>query len=255
MAKISFYDLDYIVGINEKRLEEFTSAYQKNQDKFTNVLIIYSAIAVFIIPIIQTLFFIETTRYWLYYTSFFLFLLIFLYSLFFLVKLLIPIEVAYLIEPKTFYEKLRLEYEAEGKSKETTDNYLKASYINELEKAVATNNIAFKRKGLFYFRALTSSLISLLPYLVCLAFHFSIRNDNIQKVEIVNTPKSINFNKNNRMPQDTINNSTSSSSTTTTTTMLPGINPNEVKPVNPQMVKENFHERSTKVDSGNKEKK
>jgi hypothetical protein len=255
MDKISFYDLDYIISSNEKRLEEFTNAYQKNLDKFTNVLIIYSVIAVFLVPIIQTLFFTEL-RHWLHYTSFFLFSVVFLYSLFYLIKLLIPVDVAYLIEPKTFYEKLRLEYEAEGKNKEVTDNYLKASYINELEKAVTQNNFAFKRKGLFYFRALTSALISLIPYLICLAFHFSIKSDNIQKVEIVNAQKLINFNKNNSMPQDTKNNnSTSSSTTTTTTTQLPGINPNEVKPVDPQMIKENFHERRTKVDSGSKEKK
>jgi hypothetical protein len=255
MDKISFYDLDYIITINEKRLEEFTNAYQKNQDKFTNILIIYSAVAVFIVPIIQSLFFTNKIRNWLHYTSFFIFSLFFLYSLWFLIKLLIPVNVAYLIEPKTFYEKLRLEYEAEGKKQEETDKYLKASYINELEKAVATNNIAFKRKGLFYFRALTGALICLVPYLVCLAFHFSIKNDNIQKVEIVNVAKSINFDKNNSMSKERTNNSPSTSNTTTTTTRLPGINPNEVKPVNPQMVKENFHESSTKVNSGSSEKK
>lgn len=254
MDKISFYDLDYIITVNEKRLEEFTNAYQKNQDKFANVLIIYSVIAVFVIPIVQSLFFTKEIRHWLHYTSFFVFLCVFLYSLLFLIKLLIPVEVAYLIEPKTFYEKLRLEYEAEGKDKETADKYLKASYINELEKAVATNNFAFKRKGLFYFRALTSALISLVPYLTCLAYHFSIKNDNIQKVEIVNVPKITSFNKNTSMALDTSNNTTSST-TTTTTTMLPGINPSEVKPVNPQMIKENFHERHTKVDSVKKEKK
>lgn len=187
----------------------------------------------------------------------FLFFYVFSFILFsILLNYLIPVSVAYLIEPKHFYEKLRLEYEAEGKNAEATDNYLKASYINELEKAVSTNNEAFKRKGLFYFRALTSALICAVPYMICLAFHFAIKNDDIQKVEIVNASKFLNFNKTINMSKDTSNNNSSStSSTTTTTTRLPGINPSEVKPVNPQMVKENFHEQSTKINSGNKENK
>lgn len=56
MGKLSFYDLDYIIEANEKRLEQYSSAYQKSLDKFTNILIIYSAIAIFLIPIVQTLF-------------------------------------------------------------------------------------------------------------------------------------------------------------------------------------------------------
>lgn len=256
MSKVSFYDLDYIIEQNEKRLEQYSNAYQKNLDKFTNILIIYSAIAIFLIPIIQTLFLSET-RHWLHYVSFFLFLAPFVYSLVFTIKLLIPVEVAYLIEPKTYYEKIRLEYEGEGKDQQTTDKYLKASYINELEKAVTANNIVFKRKGFFYFTALSSALIASVPYLLCLAFHFSIRNDNIQKVELVNTEKVSNFNKSINMSKHSTNNnnSTSSSTTATTTTKLPGINPNEVRPSNPQMIKENFHEQSRKTDSGAKEKK
>lgn len=254
MNKVSFYDLDYIIELNEQRLEQYSNAYQKNLDKFTNILIIYSAIAIFLIPIVQTLFLTEP-RHWLHYVSFFLFLIPFFYSLVFTIRLLIPVEVAYLIEPKTYYEKFRLEYEAEGKSQEITDKYLKASYINELEKAVTANNFVFKRKGLFYFRALASALIASVPYLLCLAFHFSIKNDNIQKVELVHTEKLSNFNKSRNMSKDSTNNNSTSSSITTTTTQLPGINPSEVRPSNPQMIKENFHEQNRKVDSGLKQKK
>lgn len=91
---------------------------------------------------------------------------------------------------------------------------------------------------------------------MCLAFHFSIKNDNIQKVQFVNSEKVSNFIESADMSKDaTNNNSTSSSTTTTTTTQLPGINPNEVKPSSPQMIKENFHDHIRKVDSGAKEKK
>ena len=255
MKEVSFYDLDYIIEINEKRLEQYSNAYQKNIDKFTNLLIIYSAITIFLIPIIQTLFLSEA-RHWLHYVAFSLFAIPFIYSIIFTIRLLIPVEVAYLVEPKIYYEKLRLEYEQEGKKQADADKYLKASYINEPEKAVAANNFVFKRKGLFYFRALSSALIASIPYLLCLAFHFSIKNDNIQKVELVKPIEVSNFGKTKAMSKDSSNNTTNtsatSSTTTTTTTQLPGINPNDVKPSNPQMIKENFNSQNEKKDSGSK---
>ena len=49
LAEKSFYDLDYIIEINETRLEQYTIAYQKNIDKLTNLIIIYSGITVFLL--------------------------------------------------------------------------------------------------------------------------------------------------------------------------------------------------------------
>ena len=109
------------------------------------------------------------------------------------IKLLIPVNVAYLIEPQTYYVKFRLDYEAEGKSKEETDILVKASYINELEKAVTANNSLFKRKGFFYYRALISGLIACIPYVMCLIFHFSYKSENVQKVELVKSEKTSTF--------------------------------------------------------------
>ena len=254
MDNNSFYSLDYIIELNEKRLEQFSEVYQKNLSRFTNILIIYSAIAVFIVQITQALFF-GGHRIWLNYVCFFLFVALFLYSIVYTIKLLIPVDVAYLIEPKAYYVDFRLSYEAEGKGKEEADNLVKASYINELEKAVASNNSLFKRKGYFYYRALMSGLICCIPYVICLVFHFVYKADDIQKVEIVNSDKISNFNKNLTMSKDsnnTTNTSNSSSTTQQTTSQLPGVNVNDVKPSNPQMVKENFQQQVEKKDSGSK---
>ncbi len=43
----SFYDLDCIIEINESRLEQYTSAYQKVLERLTNVILIYSALTIF----------------------------------------------------------------------------------------------------------------------------------------------------------------------------------------------------------------
>jgi hypothetical protein len=52
----SFYDLDYIIEINEKRVEQYTSAYQQVLSKLTNIILIYSAVAILQIPNIQEVF-------------------------------------------------------------------------------------------------------------------------------------------------------------------------------------------------------
>lgn len=256
MDKNSFYNLDFIIELNEKRLEQFSEAYQKNLSKFTNILIIYSAIAVFIVPLTQSLFF-SGNRIWINYFCFFLFSSLFFYSLVYTIKLLIPIDVAYLIEPKNYYVDFRLAYEAEGKSPEEADILVKASYINELEKAVTSNNALFKRKGFFYYRALISGLICCVPYIICLVFHFAYKADDVQKVEILNFDKISTFNENSTMPLGINNkNSTSTSSSTTqqTTSQLPGVNVSDVKPSNPQMVKENFQDQGQRKDSGSTKK-
>lgn len=254
MTSNSFYNLDYIIELNEKRLEQFSDAYQKNLSKFTNILIIYSAIAVFIVQITQGLFF-GGDRILLNYVCFSIFLALFFYSIIYTIKLLIPVDVAYLIEPKSYYVDFRIDYENAGKSEKEADNLVKASYINELEKAVTINNSLFKRKGYFYYRALISGLICCIPYVICLVFHFAYKLEDVQKIEIVNSNKISNLNQNLNMSKDSNNTtSTSSSSSTTqqTTSQLPGINVNDVKPSNPQMIKENFQQQTEKKDSGSK---
>jgi len=43
----SFYELDYIIEISEKRLAEYTALYQKVLERFTNIILIYSALGSF----------------------------------------------------------------------------------------------------------------------------------------------------------------------------------------------------------------
>ena len=43
----SFYDLNYVIEINEKRLLDDIDHYQKNSDRFNTVLILYSLFSIF----------------------------------------------------------------------------------------------------------------------------------------------------------------------------------------------------------------
>jgi len=190
---ISFYDLDYIIEINEKRVEQYTSAYQQVLSKLTNIILVYSAIAIFLIPIIQEVF--TPGKSIILYICFTVFAGLFITSLVFTVKLVFPIEVAYLTEPGKYYKDYRIQYELTESDQNKVDNALKASYIGELEKAVEVNDKVFKRKSSFYYNALIFALMSTIPFLLCLGYHIFQKDDKIQKIEIVNPKINRNLDK------------------------------------------------------------
>jgi hypothetical protein len=245
----SFYDLDYIIEISEKRWEQYTSAYQKVLERLTNVILIYSAVSFFLFPLIKTIF---SGNYagWIVYLSFTFFVLLFLASLFYTIKLLIPVEVAYLENPKKYYGEIRLEYEEKDENnQEMVIKLLKASYISELESALETNERVFKLKSSFYYNSLMFALLSAVPYVICLGFYFSLRDDNVQKVNLSIPENNLILNKidsmskSNNIPKKP---SVSTSTTTTTTTQLPGVNAGKVIQSSPNLIKENSQHSSIK---------
>ncbi|MFP5042412.1 hypothetical protein [Parasediminibacterium sp. JCM 36343] len=244
----SFYSLDYIIEINEKRLEQYSEAYQKNYNRFTNLLFIYSILGLFLVQLTQRLIF-DNIGCWFDWNHlcFYFYIVVLGFSLFNTIRLLMPISVAYLDEPKIYYRTFRMSYEEEGKTKEEVDNLIKASYINELEEAVSINKGLFTRKGNFYLKALQCGLLACIPYLFCLLFHFGIKTDTIQKVEIVNSNKLNIFDKTFFMAQDKKNNSTAvNPSPAPTTSSLPGIKASDVKPSHPLMVREGLGANNSK---------
>ena len=184
MAK-SFYELDYIIEINEKRIEQYLSAYQKVLERFTNIIVIYSAMTIFLTSILKTVF-LNKDCPWFLHVCFIAFFIPFLISLIYTVKLVIPVNVAYLRAPEEYYVKIRMEYERDFQRKEDVENLIKASYIIELEKTLKINEDVYRRKSSFYYNALIYSLISAVPYIICIGFHIARNEDTIQKIEIVN---------------------------------------------------------------------
>jgi hypothetical protein len=55
MGTKSFYDLDYIIEVNEKRLDSYQANYQKTQERLSTLMIFYSLIGFFVVPIIDLL--------------------------------------------------------------------------------------------------------------------------------------------------------------------------------------------------------
>jgi len=158
----SFYDLDYIIEMGEKRVEIYTSAYQMILGRLTNIILIYSAIGIYLISIIQDV--IDGANIF-YLLIAGLFLIMTIMSVNYTIRLLIPVNVAYLEISKRYSQDLRKDYEAKFIKSEMTeeqlklaqkkvDTYLKASYIDELTQAQETNQTVFIEKSSLYYRAL-----------------------------------------------------------------------------------------------------
>lgn len=172
MSGKSFYDLDYIIEINEQRLEQYVSACHQVLEKLTNIIFIYSAIAVFLIPVLEEVFWREK-GYWLLKGCFIMFAVLFSISVFFAIRLVMPAGVAYLDEPKVIYNGYRIKYEQALVDDGKIENLLKISYVNELEDAVAANITILKRKVSHYQKALVYALLSALPYIICIGVYLA----------------------------------------------------------------------------------
>ncbi|RZJ56013.1 MAG: hypothetical protein EOO44_01090 [Flavobacterium sp.] len=243
MSGKSFYELDYLIEINEKRSEQYLSAYQKVLERFTNIILVYSAFTIFLVQIIQDVF-LSTRQDLVFYICFGLFTLLFIISLVFTIRLIYPVEVAYLDKPEKYYKSIRLQYEqgiADPNNIVQSDinELIKASYILELEESVNTNNKVFKEKSSYFYNALIFGLLAALPYLVCLGYHLSKKPDTIQKVEIVKNKLTEEFMKKQAKsnPQAPL---------TTTFTDLPGLGNKKVIVSSPQLIKENSAQERSK---------
>lgn len=189
MAGKSFYDLDYMIEINEQRLGEYSAACEKVMDRLTNILVIYSAMTIFLVPIIL-MFFGPGEKPWWLKACFLLFAGLFSISIFNTVRLIIPVSVKWLREPKVIYKNYRMEYEKEVNNRMSLEVLLKASYINELEDSLLSNIVNYKRKNKLYRNAIVYMLVSIVPYLVCLSYHISIQEiDSAQNKIVVRQKK------------------------------------------------------------------
>jgi hypothetical protein len=196
----SFYDLDYIIAMGEKRVDLYLSAYQNILGRITNIILVYTAIGIYLIPIVQDL--IDGAEV-SYIVAAVLFLGLTIVSVGFTVRLLLPVRVAYLEDSNRYSTDLRQQYEVRYLNKEMNEvqtqaakelinKYLKASYIDELSQAQLVNQTVSESKGSFYYRALVCALMAVIPYVVCIGFHLSRKDEKTQKVHLVYQKKIVN---------------------------------------------------------------
>ncbi|TWV98832.1 hypothetical protein [Chitinophaga pinensis] len=168
MGSKSFYDLDYIIELNEQRLEQYAVALQKNMDKFTTLLVLYSAFCIFLIPLCQKLFIEKVVRDVEFYWAFYGFGGLFAVSLIFAVLQMLPEKLLLLSTPETYYKFLKFLYQTLGLPPDITDIQIKSSYIEDLEKIIETRKRKLKRATTFYHFAFYLAITACIPYLYCI---------------------------------------------------------------------------------------
>lgn len=132
-------------------------------------MIFYSIIGFFVVPIINLL--VHDTTSIPFKISFCVLVVFVLVSVYYFIRFLIPVNVAYLNSPRTYYEDKRLEYEKlHGNDDKLIDTLLKSSYIDELHQALERNINLFESKGHLFFEALRFALFSLIPFIVCAGY-------------------------------------------------------------------------------------
>ncbi|HXB06518.1 MAG TPA: hypothetical protein VNW04_05375 [Puia sp.] len=172
MAK-SFYELDGIIEMNEKRLAEYTALYQKVFERLTNIILVYSALGIFLIPLTQHVMKADV-RGVFFYVSFVAFWVLLIVSLVYFIRLLLPVDIAYLDPPKKYYSDYKTELELLNVGPENVVNdSLKGTYIQELEDAIEINSNAFRTKNSLFYNALIFALLASVPYIICVGWHIS----------------------------------------------------------------------------------
>lgn len=168
MGSKSFYDLDYIIELNEQRLEQYANALQKNTEKFTTLLVLYSAFCIFLIPVCQKLFIEKVVRDVGFYWAFYGFGGLFVASLVFAVLQMLPEKLRLLSTPETYYKLLKLLYYTLGFPPDIVDTKIKASYIKDLERLIEQRRRKLQRTTTFHNFAFYFAIIACIPYLYCI---------------------------------------------------------------------------------------
>lgn len=167
MAGKSFYDLDYVIEMNEQRLEQYTTAYEKVSGQLTNIFVIYSAMAIFWVPMVREVFWGEDRSEWMI-GCFIFFAGLFGISVFYTVRLIIPNALGLISRPAQYYRELMDIFEKHHTKRRAVEDLLKLSYIYELQKMVDWNRDIILRKHAFYRDALVLALWAAVPYICCL---------------------------------------------------------------------------------------
>ncbi|MBK7818305.1 MAG: hypothetical protein IPJ60_12770 [Sphingobacteriaceae bacterium] len=126
------------------------------------------------------------------FLAFFLFNIITsIYNAYLILK---PVDVAYINEPRFFYEKIKKQYETALATTNTAvlNEYIKATYLKELESAIEANSALYKEKSRYYYNAFTKGLLALVFYIFCSSFVILFAKNGIEKIEISNVKEIIN---------------------------------------------------------------
>lgn len=167
---VSFYDFDYIIEINQRRLEEYIALANRATDRIAPIVLVYSALGIFLIPLINHLLKADIANI-LFDVASCLLLILMLLSIFYFIRLLLPVTVMHLDPPAEYYDNLMSKYEKMYiLDTVDIDLILKNAFVDELEKEILKSKAIFERKGAYFKIALQFAILALIPYCVCVIF-------------------------------------------------------------------------------------
>ena len=185
----SFYDLDYLIELSEKRLEQYNAANQTLFARLTNIVLLYSLFGIYLIPLIRDMYEIHS---WLFMIVLLVMLVLSLASAIYTIRLMWPADLSQLAIISEYYGELRYRYEEQAigpdmpadmveETRRAINHLLKASYLDELDKAQTNNQAILSTKSHHYYKAMRFALVATLPYVICVSFHITKKEPDLPK--------------------------------------------------------------------------
>jgi len=192
-----FNYIDYQIELNEKRLEQERERTIEIRSRINYIALVYTVFAFFLTALLKFAGQLQlgTPLCWIFAVIFSAFIVLLIISICWTVKLLIPKEFAFIEEPKIFYEDLKQEYMQAEVVDELLNDYIKISYLKQLENALNSNISTNNAKSKSNYYAIKFAFISLIPYVICVSLMVVFAKDEIQNIYITNKAMSSSENK------------------------------------------------------------
>lgn len=247
---MNFLEINTKIEINLKQIEFYHSLYQKNQNKFSFLVIIYSFICFYLIEIIKYPFKDELQILdFAYIVALIVFLWILCLSLRCTFQLIKPIEVAYLNQPKYFYKQILEDYKLklQTQDEDVLNEYLKVTYLTEIEEVLDNNITVYQTKSTAFYNTFKKVFWLLIMYIALSSFVIIQKRDDKNIIEIENYKEIIKHINKTKMAEEKSKDE------------KPKVDPNLVIKTSPKMINEsitlNMERRDTTSTKKDAEKK
>jgi hypothetical protein len=243
----NYLDIDTQIDLNLKQIEFYHSMYEKNQNKFSFLVIIYSFICFYLLELTKYVYKLPNSLQDYIYLAAFICLIYFLFKCINKTySLLKPIEIAYLNQPQFFYKELFHMYQQKliPQDEAIINEYIKASYLEETETVLSHNISVYQKKSKNFYDVFKTLFITFIIYIFLASYVFIQKKDEKPTVVIENYKEIFNY-------KDSIMSKTEK----------PKVDPSQVIRTQPVMIKEsinlnaerkNITDRNIKTEKPNK---
>ncbi len=156
--------------MHERRMVLYAEKYQQYMDKLTHLLFIYSAVALFLMPITRDLFKSGKEVHLFYYVCYVIMLGMLSVSMMYAARLVL-ITKSLLPAPLDKYFALLEKLTLEGMEPDVIDKKLQLLFMEDLTATVREFAMMIVRKERYHNYMYVWGLMAMVPYLVCLIFH------------------------------------------------------------------------------------